>query len=255
MSAPVVLVTGAGGVLGSAIAIALSERGWSLALAGLPGEPLAGVAMRATALAPDIAISTHAADLADPDEAEGLVAAVAAQHGRIDGLVNNAGRPQRSTFATISVEEWDAAMAVNLRAPMLTMRAFAEVHDPTIGPGAIVNVSSRTYATGGPPAYVAAKAGLVGLTHAAAFEFGERGIRVNAVAPSMMVTPFTAGSRTPEQLAASQDAQARMSALRRIPQVGEIAASVAYLLGPDSSFVTGEVLHVAGGLQLAPMPS
>ncbi|WP_448811781.1 SDR family NAD(P)-dependent oxidoreductase [Agromyces bauzanensis] len=255
VSGPVALVTGAAGALGSVMASVLATRGWSLALAGMPGEPLDELARRLESEHENTTISTHVADLAVPTEATGLVIAAAERHGRIDGLVNNAGRPARSTFKTITVDEWDAAMAVNLRAPMLTMKAFVRVYDPAFGPGAIVNISSRTYATGGPPGYVAAKAGLVGLTRAAAYEFGKQGIRVNAVAPSMMATPFTAGSRSSDQLAASMDAQARMSALHRLPDIAEIAAGVAYLIGPDATYVTGEVLHIAGGLQLPPMPS
>jgi len=254
VTARAALVTGAAGALGTAISIALAERGWSVALAGLPGEPLDALAERLGA-AHGVRATVHVGDLGVADQASGVVDDAWDAHGGLHGLVNNAGRPTRSTFATLSIEEWDASMAVNLRAPMLTMQAFAARWSPDQGSGAIVNVSSRTYASGGPPAYVAAKAGLVGLTRAAAFEFGPRGIRVNAIAPSMLVTPFTAGSRTAEQLAASADVQARMSALRRVPDVSEIAASAAYLLGPDSSFVTGEVLHVAGGLQLPPVPS
>jgi NAD(P)-dependent dehydrogenase (short-subunit alcohol dehydrogenase family) len=250
----VALVTGAAGGLGSAIAETLAERGWSLVLTGLPSDPCEELAADLRERYPGAEVTAISSDLTDPDQITSLVAAAVAWKGALTCLVNNAGRPSRSTLASITPAEWDAALSVNLKAPVLMTQAFAaHYRDDQLG-GSIVNVASRTYASGGPVAYVASKAGLVGVTRAAAFELGPRGIRVNAVAPSMVETGFVAGSRTPEQMDAYRARQSGLSALKRSLTVREIATSVAYLAGDDSSFVTGEVLHVAGGLQLPPMP-
>ncbi|WP_382306820.1 SDR family NAD(P)-dependent oxidoreductase [Herbiconiux sp. UC225_62] len=250
----VALVTGAAGGLGTAIAETLAERGWSLVLTGLPTDPCEQLAADLRERHPDIDAVAISGDLTEPDQISALVAAAVEWKGALTGLVNNAGRPSRSTLASVTPGEWDAALAVNLKAPVLLIQAFAaHYRDDQVG-GSIVNIASRTYASGGPVAYVASKAGLVGVTRAAAFELGPKGIRVNAVAPSMVETGFVAGSRTPEEMAAYRARQSGLSALKRSLTVREIATSVAYLAGDDSSFVTGEVLHVAGGLQLPPMP-
>ena len=249
----VALITGAAGGLGSAIADTLAERGWSLVLSGLPSDPL-------DALAADLA-SRHGvdtlvltADLTDAAQISQLVRAADAWKLGIDCLINNAGRPSRATIDDITVEEWDAAFAVNLRAPMLLTQAFASCFRVTQSTGSIVNMASRTYTTAGPPAYVSSKAGIIGLTRSSAFALGPRGIRVNAVAPSLVATPFVSGSRTPEQMGDYVARQSALSALKRSPVPSEIATAVAFLAGGDSSYITGEVLHVAGGLQLPPIP-
>lgn len=249
----VALLTGAAGGLGSAIAETLAERGWSLVVTGLPTDPIEELADGLIARHGVEAIA-RSADLANPAEIAELVQVAAEWRGGLDCLINNAGRPTRASVVDITIEEWDAALTVNLRAPMLLIQAFAAQFRDRQSTGSIVNIASRTYATGGPVAYVSGKAGIVGLTRSAAFELGPRGIRVNAVAPSMVETAFVAGSRTPEQMAAYRDRQVGLSALKRSPAASEIATAVAFLAGADSSFVTGEVLHVAGGLQLPPVP-
>lgn len=250
MSPEVALVTGAAGGLGSAIAAELASRGWSLVLTDRPGVELAGLLSELRSAHPASVFSGLNADLADPEQLNELVRAA----GHLDCLINNAALPSSARLGEMTVLEWDQVLNINLRAPMLLMQAVVRVFAAQGTGGSIVNVASRVWATGGPAAYVAAKAGLVGLTHAAAFEFGALGVRVNAVAPSAVETAFTASSRSAAALADFHGRQAAMSALGRAPVVHEIATSVAFLAGTDSSFVTGEVLHVCGGLQLAPMP-
>lgn len=254
MTPGVALVTGAAGGLGSAIAAELASRGWSLVLTDRPSVDLTGAVQELCAEHPAGAFASVAADLGRPEQIAELVRASVAVTGRLDCLINNAALPTSARLTDVTVSEWDQVVNINLRAPMLLMQAVAGVFAAQGTGGSIVNVASRVWATGGPAAYVAAKAGLVGLTHAAAFEFGPLGVRVNAVAPSAVDTAFTAGSRSATALAAFQGRQAALSALGRAPNAREIATSVAFLAGSDSSFVTGEVLHVCGGLQLAPMP-
>ncbi|MDJ0351063.1 SDR family oxidoreductase [Cryobacterium sp. PH29-G1] len=247
---PVALITGAAGGLGSAIAGELASRGWSLVLTDRPGVDLNGLVAELSRDHHPGVFSAISADLADPEQLTELVHAA----GHLDCLVNNAALPSSARLVDVTVLEWDQVLAINLRAPMLLIQAVARVFAAQGTGGSIVNVASRVWATGGPAAYVAAKAGLVGLTHAAAFEFGPLGVRVNAVAPSAVETAFTTGSRSAAALADFQGRQAALSALGRAPDVREIATSVAFLAGSDSSFITGEVLHVCGGLQLPPMP-
>ncbi len=246
-------MTGAAGALGSIIADELAARGWSLVLSGLPTDDCDAVAERLVADHDGAQACVIPADLREPSQIRRLVEEAVAWKGHLDCLVNNAGRPSRSSIATITVEEWEASLRVNLSAPMLLIQAFAANFRRDNGPGSIINMTSRTYASGGPVAYVSSKAGLVGLTRAAAYEFGPHGIRVNAVAPSLMDTPFTAGSRTDEEMAEYMARQAQASALKRSPDLREVATTVAFLAGRDSSFMTGEVVHVAGGLQLPPV--
>lgn len=250
----VALVTGAVGGFGVAICDVLASRGWALVLSDLNEGALETVTDKLVASYPALECTAIAADLAIPSDIQALVEAAVAWRGRIDCLVNNAALPSRARLQDISVSEWDQVMQINLRAPMLLMQRLKPVFEQQGTGGSIVNVASRVWATGGPVAYVAAKAGLVGLTRVAAFDMGPLGVRVNAIAPSAVATRFTAQSRSVEEMHQFQERQRNLSVLKREPEIREIATSVAFLAGDDSSFVTGEVLHVCGGLQLAPLP-
>lgn len=250
------LVTGTGGVLGSAIARSLAEDGWSVALHGLPGEPLDKLEEELSFLAPTARFRPFVCDLLQDEAPSTLLHDVEEWGGRIDGLVNNAALPSRSLLSALGAEEWGRVMRLNVLVPTQLIAGFAAMRRSTIAAptGVIVNVSSRTYSTGGPVAYVTSKAALVGLTHAAAWELGPQGIRVNAVAPSTMITPFTASDRSPDQVATMREQQSEATLLHRLVEPWEVAQGVTYLMSDRSSFVTGEVLHIAGGGQLPPMP-
>ena len=184
------------------------------------------------------------ADLADGRQAEGLVAQVIERFGRIDALVNNAGRTQVGPFLEIEPATWDEVIRTDLSAAFHTCRAAL----PSMlehGAGAIVNVASRLGQMGiaETAAYSAAKAGLIGLTRALAREFGPRGIRVNAVAPGFTITEMTAG------MAESEEGRRRLAEmpLGRFGQADEVANAVIFLLSDASSLFLGQTLNPNAG--------
>lgn len=184
------------------------------------------------------------ADLANGHAAETLVARVLERFGRIDGLVNNAGRTQVGPFLAIEPDEWDAVIATDLTAAYRTCRAALPAMLAQ-GRGSIVNVASRLGQMGiaETAAYSAAKAGLIGLTRALAREFGPRGIRVNAVAPGVIVTEMTADLLDTE----AGRARLRDMPLGRFGRPDEVAQAVIFLLSDASSLFLGQTLNPNGG--------
>ncbi|MCX7169101.1 MAG: SDR family NAD(P)-dependent oxidoreductase, partial [Proteobacteria bacterium] len=189
LAGQVAIVTGAGGGLGRAFALALAESGAKVAVADLV---LAG----ASTCVADIAARGGEAlalevDVADAGSVERMAKLVAQRWGRIDMLINNAaiyGSIVRKPFFEITPEEWDALMAVNLKGPWLCARAVFPFMRQS--GGRIVNITSATFYSGSPlwAHYVAAKGGIIGLTRALAREAGDYGIRVNAIAPGFTLT-------------------------------------------------------------------
>ena len=184
------------------------------------------------------------ADLADGVEAERLVAQVIERFGRIDGLVNNAGRTQVGPFLDLTPEEWHGVLATDLTAAYHTCRA-ALPGMVERGGGTIVNIASRLGQMGIPEtaAYSAAKAGLIGLTRSLAREFGPLGVRVNAVAPGFTLTEMTADM-------ADTDAGRRRLAdmpLGRFGRADEVADAVIFLLSDASALFLGQTLNPNAG--------
>jgi 3-oxoacyl-[acyl-carrier protein] reductase len=188
--------------------------------------------------------ATFAADIADGLQAEALVERVIGQLGRVDGLVNNAGRTQVGPFLGIEPAEWDGVIATDLTAAFHTCRAVL----PSMverGSGSIVNVASRLGQMGvtETAAYSAAKAGLIGLTRALAREFGPRGVRVNAVAPGVTITEMTT------DLVDSEEGRRRLRdmPLGRFGRADEVADTVVFLLSDASSLFLGQTLNPNAG--------
>ncbi len=184
------------------------------------------------------------ADLADGAAAEDLVARVLERHGRLDGLVNNAGRTLVGPFLETSTETWEEVIRTDLTAAFHTCRAAL----PSMlerGSGSIVNIASRLAQMGvaETAAYSAAKAGLIGLTRSLAKEFGPRGIRVNAVAPFVTVTDMTA------DLVDTDEGSRRLrdAALGQFGRADEVADTVLFLLSDASSLYTGQTLNPNAG--------
>ncbi|GAB2736090.1 SDR family NAD(P)-dependent oxidoreductase [Amycolatopsis magusensis] len=240
MGALVALVTGAAQGLGAAIARRLHEDGFRVALGDLNSPEAERVAAEL-----DPAGETARAfglDVADADSIEAAFARVTEVWGQPDVLVNNAGVTVKRSLWEITVDEWDAVLDTNLRSYFVLSRlAAAGMRDR--GWGRIVNVSSFAGQQGGLVAgahYAASKAGILVLTKIFARELAGDGVTVNAITPAAVRTP-----------AMDDDEVTRLGAgipVGRVGQPQEIAAAVAYLVGPDSGYVTGATLDLNGGL-------
>lgn len=239
----VVLVTGGSRGIGAEIVVKAAAEGASVAVHYRDSTQGAERTQR-RALDLGVDADTFRADLSHGDQAVALVDQVLARFGRIDALVNNAGRTLVGPFLEITPAAWDEVIATDLTAAFHTSRAVL----PSMlerGDGAIVNIASRLGQTGvhETAAYSAAKAGLIGLTRALATEFGPRGIRVNAVAPGVTITDMTT------DLVDSEEGKRRMAAmpLGRFGRADEVADAVIFLLSDDAALFVGQTLNPNSG--------
>jgi 3-oxoacyl-[acyl-carrier protein] reductase len=235
------LVTGASGGIGSAVAKALAAQGATVALSGTREEALAAVA----AEIPGAAILP--CNLSDAAAVDGLVPrAVEALGGRLDILVNNAGVTRDNLVMRMKDEEWDSVIRVNLEAAFRLIRAAAK---PMMKQrfGRIVSVTSVVGTTGNPGQanYAASKGALVAMTKSVAQELASRGVTANCVAPGFIATAMTEG--LPEAQKEALNARIPAGAMGT---GDDIAAAVAYLASREAGYVTGQTLHVNGGMAM-----
>jgi 3-oxoacyl-[acyl-carrier protein] reductase len=243
----VAIVTGAARGIGAAVAERLHRDGFAVAVLDLDESSCAAtVASITEAGGRAMAVGV---DVSDAAAVEAAVARVAEELGPPVVLVNNAGITRDNLLFKMSEADWDDVLRVHLRGAFLMSRA-AQAHMTKAGWGRIVNLSS-TSALGnrGQANYAAAKAGMQGLTKTLAIELGKFGVTANAVAPGFIVTEMT--RITAERLGVSfedfQAARAKETPVPRVGQPSDIAAAVSFFVSDEASFVTGQVLYVAGG--------
>lgn len=241
LSGKCALVTGATGGIGEAIARALHAQGAAVAISGTRAKVLDELA---TALSERVHVLP--CDLTQAHEVEKLVPAAEAALGSLDILVNNAGITRDNLAMRMKDEEWQAVLEVNLTAGFrLTRAAMRGMMRRRFG--RIIAITSVVGVTGNPGQanYAAAKAGMIGMTKALAQELASRQITVNCVAPGFIETAMT------EAL----DEKQRAAILARVPagrlgRAGEVAAAVVYLASEEAAYVTGQTLHVNGGMAM-----
>lgn len=240
----VAIITGGSRGIGRAVAQCLAEDGASVVVSGLDPARLEAATKEVEGFgAPVLGV---VADVARREDVERLVDQTKDRFARIDVLVNNAGITRDALLVRMKDEDWDRVLDVNLRGAFLMMRAVAKVMMRQKG-GRIINITSAAGAMGNPGQanYSAAKAGLIGLTKSAARELSRWGILVNAVAPGLIET----------DMAAAIPQEAREALLAQIPlgRIGsgrEVAEVVRFLAGDGAAYMTGQVLHVNGGLYM-----
>jgi len=235
------LVTGASGGLGGAIARALHGQGASVALSGTKIaalEELAGSLGERSHVLP--------ADLADPASCEKLIVDAEAAMGQVDILVNNAGLTRDALGVRLGDEDWQKVLDVNLTAGFRLARAALR-NMMRRRWGRVIGIGSIVAHTGNPGQanYAAAKAGMIGMSKALAAEVAPRNITVNVIAPGFMVTAMT------DKLSdAIKQRLLDLIPVKRMGQPADIAAAVVYLASEEASYVTGQTLHVNGGMAM-----
>lgn len=242
-----VLVTGAGRGIGRAIALRLAAEGAAVAVNDVDARAARAVARELEAAG--AAASAAPGSVADPDDAAAVVAAVREVHGRLDGLVNNAGITRDAPLHRMADDDWRAVHDVVLWGAFCMLRAAAPLlREPTPHHRKVVNVSSSValYGAPGTASYSAAKAGLVGLTKALAREWAPRRVNVNAIAPGLVEgTDMTAAKP-----AALVERVAAQAPLGRAATPEDVAGVVAFLCSADADYVTGQVVELHGGLEV-----
>ena len=238
----IALVTGAARGIGQAIALQLASDGADLALCDVKVEWLEDTAAKVKALGRRV--ETYAMNVADGAAVGEAVAKVAADFGRIDVLVNNAGITRDTLLIRMSEEDWDAVLDINLKGAFLVTKAVVKFMMKQRS-GAIVNIASVVGIMGnaGQANYTASKAGLIALTKTTAKELGSRNVRVNAVAPGFIRTAMT--DKLPE---AAKEAMLRMVPLGRPGEPEDVAKAVAFLASDNAAYVNGQTLAVCGGM-------
>jgi 3-oxoacyl-[acyl-carrier protein] reductase len=237
------LVTGATGGIGAGIARAFHQAGAEVVISGRQVDKL-------EALAKELGDRVHVVpcDLADKQQVSKLIDNAVAKLGRVDILVNNAGLTKDNLFMVMKDEQWDDVIAVNLTSTfMLTRAATRHMLRSKTGYGRVINIASISGVLGNPGQanYSASKAGMVGMTKSLAREVANRGITANCIAPGFIKTAMTDVLNEKQVAEISQHIPAQ-----RFGTPEDIAAAAVYLASTEASYMTGQTLHVNGGMAM-----
>ena len=241
LSGKTALVTGVSGGIGGAIARALHKQGADIAISARQKDKL-------EAIAAELGSRVHVVpcDLTDKVAVGRLVDEAAAKLGRVDILVNNAGLTRDNLFMVMKDEQWDEVIAVNLTSTFMLMRSAARsMMRAKSGYGRIVNISSVSGIIGNPGQgnYAASKAGMIGMTKSLAREVAQRGITANCIAPGFIETPMT------QVLNEKQTATIKEAIPAQVfGKPEDIAAAAVYLASTEARYMTGQTLHINGGM-------
>jgi 3-oxoacyl-[acyl-carrier protein] reductase len=240
----VAIVTGGAQGIGAAIVDRLASEGANIAVVDINAEKAAEVA--AAVRAKGVEAESYKVDVSNTDDVKVLVAEITKRFGRVDILVNNAGITRDGLLMTMSEQDWDLVLAVNLKSIFNFIKSVARPMVKQKG-GSIINVSSVVGLMGnaGQINYSASKAGVIGVTKSSAKELAGRNIRVNAIAPGYIQTAMT------DKL----DEKARNALMEHIPskrlgQPEDVANAVLFLASELSSYITGEVIRIDGGMAM-----
>jgi 3-oxoacyl-[acyl-carrier protein] reductase len=240
----VALVTGAAQGIGKAIALLLARNGADIVISDINLEKAKETAKEIEAIGQKaMAIGTDVANLGN---AEQMVQSVVEHFGRIDILVNNAGITRDKLLLRMTEEDWDAVIDINLKGTFHCTKAVIKFMSKQRY-GKIVNIASVVGEMGnaGQANYAASKAGVIGFTKTIAKEFAQRGININAIAPGYIQTPMT--EALPEKV---KEELKRLIPMERLGQPEDVAEAVLFLISDASSYITGQVLNVNGGIYM-----
>jgi len=244
LAGKVALVTGAAQGIGKAVALLLAQNGADIAVSDVNFEKAEETAKEIQALGRRaMAIKV---DVAKLDDVEKMVGATLSQFGQINILINNAGIARDKLILRMTEEDWDAVLNINLKGTFNCTKAVVR-HMSKQKSGKIVNIASVVGEMGNPGQgnYAASKAGVIGFTKTIAREFAQRGINVNAIAPGYIETPMT--DALPEK---AKEELKRLIPMDRLGKPEDVAEAVLFLVSEASSYITGQVLNVNGGIYM-----
>ena len=244
LTGKVALVTGAAQGIGKAVALLLARNGADIVISDINLEKAEETAKEVQALGRK-ALATKV-DVATLGDVEKMVEAILAQFGKVDILVNNAGIARDKLILRMTEEDWDAVLNINLKGTFNCTKAVVR-HMSKQRSGKIVNIASVVGEMGnaGQGNYAASKAGVIGFTKTIAREFAQRGINVNAIAPGYIETPMT--DALPDK---AKEELKRLIPMDRLGKPEDVAEAVLFLVSEASSYITGHVLNVNGGIYM-----
>lgn len=238
----VALVTGAGQGIGRVIALFLAEAGARVSVSDIQGEQADSVAKEISQMGKDA--MAYKADVSNASDVGNMVKETHKNMGRIDFLINNAGVTRDNLLLRMKEEDWDLVMSVNLKGTFLCTKEVLPIMSKQRS-GRIVNIASIVGVTGNPGQanYSASKAAVIGFTKTTAREYAGRGITANAVAPGFIDTMMTQGLND-----GTKQKLLQQIPLGRLGTPDEIAGVVKFLVSKEASYITGQVIHVNGGM-------